>query len=231
MNTITKAVIKNKVVNSNKYYVEIPYLQQSSVNNNGITESALEATLAHTPGIVNSYNEGDVVFVSFEDTLASKPVILGKLLLDENENRGYAKLNSLDVIGKVSLSKDVTIGDYTVDELLTNAVNSIKTETTLYKHVMSMDAGLGTEQAVLVLITNNSNSFANLSGRLLIAELHRRNHVNFEIMSLSGTTKGAQILNYEISDNLRGLRIRFLDGSSIVQSSFTKVLSDTITKL
>jgi len=153
MNTITKAIIKHKVVDSNKYYVEIPYLQQSSVNNNGITESELEATLAHTPGIINSYNEGDVVFVGFEDTLTSKPVILGKLLLDENENRGFAKLDSLDVTGKVKLSKDVTIGNNTIDELLTNAVNSTT------QQITSID-GLsgGTLTSALRLTGSNPNN-------------------------------------------------------------------------
>ena len=111
MITITKGIVQNKVVGSNKYVVSIPYLQQSSVKNNGVTESVLEATLAHTPGIINSYNEGDVVFIGFEQGQTGKPIILGKLLLDENDNRGFAQLSSLNVADRAILPEDTKIGD------------------------------------------------------------------------------------------------------------------------
>lgn len=109
---VTKGIIKNKVVDSNKYLVEIPYLSQSSVSNNGVTNSVLEATLSHTPGIINSYNEGDVVFVTFEDDRKDKPIILGKLLLDGIINRGYATFNSLNVSNSARLSENTVIGGF-----------------------------------------------------------------------------------------------------------------------
>ena len=115
---ITKGIIKGKILDSNKYLVEIPYLEQASVKSNGITESFLEATLSHTPGIINSYEEDDVVFVGFEDKKSDNPVILGKLLLKDNDNRGYAQLNSLNVNGNVKLSGTVVIDGVEFEHLL-----------------------------------------------------------------------------------------------------------------
>lgn len=115
---ITKGIIKGKVLDSNKYFVQIPYLEQSSVSNNGVTESVLEATLSHTPGVINSYNDGDTVFVSFEESRLDKPVILGKLLLDENSNRGYANFESLKVTNSVDLSGNVTISGTDFENIL-----------------------------------------------------------------------------------------------------------------
>lgn len=109
---VTKAIIKNKIVDSNKYLIEIPYLSQSSVSNNGITNSVLEATLSHTPGIVNSYDEGDVVFITFEDDKKDKPIIIGKLLLTDNNSRGFANFSSISVLKKANLSEDTTIGNF-----------------------------------------------------------------------------------------------------------------------
>lgn len=115
---ITKGIIKGKVVDSNKYFVEIPYLQQSNVSNNGVTKSALEATLVHTPGIINSYNEGDVVFIEFENGQTGKPVIIGKLLLEENDNRGYAKVSSLNVSDSAKLPENTIIGDTDIKAII-----------------------------------------------------------------------------------------------------------------
>lgn len=114
---ITKGIIRGKIIDSNKYYVEIPYLEQSSVKNNSVSQYVLEATLSHTPGIVNSYNNGDVVFVAFEDRKSDSPVILGKLLLDD-ANRGCANLNSLNVNGNVNLSGTVVIDGVEFEHLL-----------------------------------------------------------------------------------------------------------------
>ena len=114
---ITKAIIKSRILDSNKYYIRIPYFEQSNVSNNSLTDSFFEATLSQTPGFVNSYNEGDVVFVSFEDHKAGKPVILGKLFLDDDEARGYLKLHSLSVEGDVNLPTNTTIGDFNFKDM------------------------------------------------------------------------------------------------------------------
>lgn len=114
---VTKAIIKNKIVDSNKYLIEIPYLSQSSVSNNGITNSVLEATLSHTPGIVNSYDEGDVVFITFEDDKKDKPIIIGKLLLENVSNRGYANFSSLNISNSARLSENTIIGDFNFKDM------------------------------------------------------------------------------------------------------------------
>lgn len=153
---ITKAIIKSRILNSNKYYVRIPYFEQANVKNNNLTDSFFEATLSQTPGFINSYNEGDVVFVSFEDSKASKPVILGKLFLDKEESRGFLKANSLTVDGSVILPVDTVIGDFkfknmygTLENLknisvdfedIGNSVAEVQTEVeTLEQHVSDID--------------------------------------------------------------------------------------------
>ena len=114
---ITKGIIRGKLVDSNKYSVEIPYLEQASVKNNSVSQYILDATLSHTPGIVNSYDEGDVVFVAFEDKKSDSPVILGKLLLD-TANKGSANFNSLNVTDNTELSGNVIINGVKFKELL-----------------------------------------------------------------------------------------------------------------
>ena len=132
---VTKGIIKGKILNSNKYYVEIPYLQQATVKSNGTTESLLEATLSHTPGIVNSYNEGDVVYVSFEEHNKSNPVIIGKLYLDKNDSCGYATFDALKVKGNVELPENTTISGTNLKSLILNTLDFIYPVGSIYMSV------------------------------------------------------------------------------------------------
>ena len=107
----TKAIIISKISDSNKYLVRIPYFEQANVSNNTLTNSYMEATLAYTPGIINSYKENDVVYVSFEDHTASKPIIIGKLSLSNDKERGYANVNTLSVSSDATLPSKTSIGN------------------------------------------------------------------------------------------------------------------------
>ncbi len=105
---LTKGIIINKIIDSNKYLIRIPFLETS-----GFGEKQYEAILSHEPFSYNSYLPGDVVIVGFEDHDGSKPIILGKLDTDEVAQRGFISANALSVETSTTLSKDTKIGDYT----------------------------------------------------------------------------------------------------------------------
>lgn len=105
---LTKAIILNKLVDDNHYLIRIPILETPED-----TEiSKIEAILAHTPGIVQSYKENDIVIIGFEEHSPDKPVILGKLFTNEKEEaRGFAKLDSLEVKNLLNIPNNIIIGD------------------------------------------------------------------------------------------------------------------------
>lgn len=115
---VTKAIIKGKDPGSNKYIVRIPFLETSASKSTVSNQNLLyEAILASTPGVIESYKENDVVIVSFEDHRSANPVIIGKLYLNNEEPRGYARLESLEVTGKTILSSDTMLGNISVKDL------------------------------------------------------------------------------------------------------------------
>mgnify|MGYP003318749230 CR=1 FL=1 len=126
---ITKAYIKGKVANSNKYSVRVPLFENSLIRQQYI----MEATLITTPGTYNSYNIGDVVYVSFEEDSYEKCVILGLMSkegIEDNEPRGYSLVNTLKVSNKVTLPKNTKIVDIDYDTLkqLINRVQNLEDE-------------------------------------------------------------------------------------------------------
>ena len=96
---LTKGIIKERILDSNLYRVRIPYFEQAGFKN----VEYYDAIVAHEPALIDSYNVGDVVIIGFEDHEADKPVIIGKLLLNKEESRGYANVESLNVINKISV--------------------------------------------------------------------------------------------------------------------------------
>lgn len=115
---LTKGIIKERVLNSNTYKVRIPYNEQAGFS----TQDYYEAIVSHEPGIVDAYNVGDVVIIGFEDHQGDKPIIIGKLLLKENESRGAANVSAIDVSTSATLPQSTTIGGLNAYEIL----NSLK---------------------------------------------------------------------------------------------------------
>ena len=111
---ITKGIIVSRPVESNKYSVRIPSFEEA-----GGSQFIAEATLSYTSGIVNSLNEGDVVFVAFEDHYKDKPTIIGKLFLtdDSSHEVGYANVQSLNVSDSATLPSNTKLGDVTAEQL------------------------------------------------------------------------------------------------------------------
>lgn len=113
---ISQEINGNQIVD-NKYLVEIPTFKTS--NNTTQTNSSQfisEAILCYTPGNLNSYGVGDVVFLYVGDPEVL-PVIMGKLYLGEEEPRNYSKASTLYVSDKATLPNNTTIGSVTYDKL------------------------------------------------------------------------------------------------------------------
>jgi hypothetical protein len=121
---ITKGYVITKSQNTpNKYLVRIPIFE--SAGQSDINQAISECTLSHNPGTYEALRPGDCVFISFEDNLYSKPVILGKLFVNvESESSGYQYNTDLKVTHKATLPVDTTIGSVPFDNIL-NYFNSI----------------------------------------------------------------------------------------------------------
>lgn len=111
---LTKGIILNRVVGDNKYMVRIPILESA-----GDKEiSRVASILSLTPGIYESYDEGDVVVIGFENHSAYNPVILGKLMMDgDSSARGFANLLDLEAKNSAKLPKNTTIGGYDMSSI------------------------------------------------------------------------------------------------------------------
>ena len=120
---ITKAFITelNKP-NSNIFRVYIPLLTTASSTREDAT---FNATLCFTNGLFYSLKVGDCVFVSFEDNLYDKPVILGKLYTGkETDIPTQITSKTLNISEKVTLPKDTTINGYDLS-LMVKAVQDL----------------------------------------------------------------------------------------------------------
>lgn len=113
---ITKGIILGKSATGNGYFVRIPFFE----NAGDVNQYMAEATVSYTPGVVNSLNEGDAVFVAFEDHFAGKPVIIGKLFVesDVDSHVGFASVESLDVSDKASLPAHTTVDGVNIRDFI-----------------------------------------------------------------------------------------------------------------
>ena len=83
----TKALIKEIPRNgSNIYKIRIPLFEDTTG-----TEIIYDALCCHAPGVFGGLNEGDCVYVSFEDAKLNIPVIIGRLFINEKDeySKGY----------------------------------------------------------------------------------------------------------------------------------------------
>lgn len=115
---VTKAIIIQRIVNSNNYLVRVPFLDTA-----GIGSGKRVATLCTNPSIMEEYKPDDVVYVSFEDHKANKVVILGSLYIDNKGPRGSANFESLMVSNEVKLPANTTIDGRELSSILTKIDN------------------------------------------------------------------------------------------------------------
>ena len=127
---LTKGIILERLATDNKYLVRVPVLETPE----DVGESSLVATLSYTSGIVESLKSNDAVIIGFEDHNADNPIIIGKLFTqnDQNEPRGYANLESLNVKNKVTLPEGTTIAGQKLTSQYFDTINSKIAELTDY---------------------------------------------------------------------------------------------------
>lgn len=110
---ITKAIVLGKDVSSNTYSVRIPFFESA-----GGSQSVFDATLSTQPSLKEEYKEGDIVFVGFEDHHIENVVILGRLhLLGQEEPRGFANLESINIANEAKLPSNTLIGGISGEDL------------------------------------------------------------------------------------------------------------------
>lgn len=117
---ITKALILDK--QDNKYLVRIPLFEYAGSSN--LFEEY--ATVAHDPGNVCGYEKNDVVFVDFENNDLGKPVIIGKLFLENSDKNINASLSgsSVEINAKAVLPANITIGQFTPEDVYNTLIST-----------------------------------------------------------------------------------------------------------
>lgn len=115
---ITKALIKRTTLsNDNHFLVYIPLLRKA----NAPEESAIvSATAIVFPGAENVYNVNDVVYVGFEDDLADRPIILGKLYKGKEAKESITTtltVKSAEVTEVTKLSGSTTIDNIDLSDV------------------------------------------------------------------------------------------------------------------
>lgn len=117
---LIKAFIESNEIN-NQYKIRIPKYHKLSGTPGATPDSDLPiASVCYLPGIIPNYAVGDIVFVDFENNDLSFPVILGKLLCDENnaeESISDITTRSLKVEVDTKLSEDIKIGALNYNDL------------------------------------------------------------------------------------------------------------------
>ena len=174
---VTKAIILNRVINTNNYLVRIPFLDAAGMP----TERRL-ATLSSNPAIKEEYKIDDVVYVSFEEHKANKVVIIGKLYLGESEPRGHANLESLVVSNNVSLPDSTTVGGVKMSQLIAKVNNMTSTGD-------SQNVGAIPVVAVVHTLLKNINDveLTNYKTEALVGSIH-----GYKILNLDNTKLNEQ---------------------------------------
>lgn len=110
---MVKAIIEKVENNGYLYRVRIPVYHKIE-NTPGGTKSAdlPVATVCTSPGILPSYQVGDVVWVEFENNELGKPVIVGLLYRSEmSESSSDFVCNVIQVNSSAELPQETKIGD------------------------------------------------------------------------------------------------------------------------
>ena len=126
---LVKGEIQTIDFESNSCTVRMPIFETVS----GGTKAIATAIFAITPGIFDSYKEGDIVIVGFERDLVDNPYIVGKLYTGLNTEardkyRGSINCETLSVKNAATLPTSTKLVDYQ-DLLNTTDGNTSKTRT------------------------------------------------------------------------------------------------------
>ena len=161
---VTKGIIKKLcTLQDNHFTVYVPLLKKA---NSPIETAYLQATLVSIPGIDDSLNVGDVVYVAFEDGQVNRLVILGKLYsgrLDKKDITTTVTSKTLTVTEKAKLPQNVSIDGIDIVDLK-KKINWLMENTTLPQSASGGSStinGIGgsvTDRTLTIYTTNDSGS-------------------------------------------------------------------------
>lgn len=101
---LTKAIIQSIDYTKNICRVRIPLFENASRN---VKMIEADAQFSIVPGVYNSYQTGDIVFIGFEENKMESPIILGKLFVsasaEASSHRGNLSGNSLAITESAQL--------------------------------------------------------------------------------------------------------------------------------
>lgn len=123
---ITKAIIKRLyTTDDNHYIVYIPLFQKANMSQEDAT---LPATALCISGIENTLKVDDVVYVGFEDSNSSKPIILAKLYTgkeDINDITTSITSRSQEILESATLTENTKIGNLDINSIANKLNNFI----------------------------------------------------------------------------------------------------------
>lgn len=124
---LMKAIIESNNID-NQYKIRIPkYHKLRGVAEASSYDQLPFASVCYLPGIFPNYSIGDIVYIDFENDDLSYPVILGKLLSDNNKSEKSVsdiESRSLKVQVDTTLSEDTKIGQISYNDFK-QAVQSV----------------------------------------------------------------------------------------------------------
>lgn len=116
---LVKGIIKSYVNENNLIKIRIPkYHKFENVAGCTPDDNLPYAAICSLPGITPVYIPEDIVYIEFEDDDLSKPVIIGKLIRN-NDINSYSNISaqSLSINGDAKISSDTQIGSITYENL------------------------------------------------------------------------------------------------------------------
>jgi len=169
---ITKGIIETIDLTGNTCALRIPLFETAGTKN----KIVMQSTFSVPPGVYNAYNVGDIVWVAFETTGVSDPVVIGKLYLgaaaEKNTTGGAGNYTDMVVSNSLTIpSTTKIIFDPTSNTVIKN------NEITLNKY--------NSIQNIIKAVQANSQQ---------ILDLKNTGHVFFNTESTVGTWHNGKVL-------------------------------------
>lgn len=130
----------DKVIDKTNVRVQIPFIDrvpQSALNTS--PELLSVAKVCTLPGYEMNLQQGDPVYIAFENNDTSKPVIIGVLsIMEDRLVRASIKVSSLECYTQASLPESTSIGEVTSNNIkqLVNITENIQNQLNALKEMI-----------------------------------------------------------------------------------------------
>lgn len=165
---ITKGILKTIDYNNNSCTVRLPLFEGAGNS----TEVVLSAVFLNQPGSYNGYNEGDIVFVDFENDKLNNPIVLGKLYLGAEKENSAVKKGGLTVANlNVTTGATLPLDTKLVFEDPTSTV-PVSNGLTTYKSLIDIIKGLyKNETSITDVAKQNADAVASIKVEYLSCKI------------------------------------------------------------